>query len=275
MLRVPLRWAVSQMPRLSGSNLLRLGVLLCCFLCSSGVQGRNSYNPVPEQLTYEVVYHWGVIWKKAAEATLSLDISQVGDTAVYKGQLVARTLAFADKIFRVRDTLNVVMKGPDMRPYYYAKIADEDNTYRKDEVYYHYSDEGIQGITKLYRPKRNAIESYVLKAEKDAFDMMSVFYYIRTLDFENAQMYQRFPVKIFSGKKVENLSIEYLGRTIFNSPSKRVFNAFKIKLRFSIDNGASETENITAWISDDGRKIPLQVEGRLPLGALKALYTGE
>ena len=91
-------------------------LLLSCWLSSFGVEGRNLYNPVPEKLTYEVVYHWGLIWKKAAEATLSLDISQVGDTAVYKGRLVARTLAFADKIFRVRDTLNVVMKGPDMRP---------------------------------------------------------------------------------------------------------------------------------------------------------------
>lgn len=271
MFRLP---EISRMLRLSGVKCVRLA-LLVWILGVFSVQGQNLYVPVPEKLTYEVVYHWGMIWKKAAEATLSLEISQSGDTAVYNGQLIARTLTFADKIFRVRDTLNVVMKGDDMRPYYYAKIADEDNTYRKDEVYYHYAEDGIKGFTTLYRPKRNSIESYVLEAEKDAFDMMSVFYYMRTLDLDNAQMYQRFPVKIFSGRKVENLSIEFLGRTIFNAPTKRVFNAFKVKLRFSINNGEKETENITAWISDDGRKIPLQVEGRLSLGALKAFYTGE
>lgn len=271
MLRLP---EVSRILHLLGVKYVRLVLFGSCFF-SLTAQGQEIYQPVPERLTYEVVYHWGMIWKKAAEATLSLDISQSGDTAVYNGRLIARTLAFADKIFRVRDTLNVVMKGESMRPYYYAKIADEDNTYRKDEVYYHYTDEGIKGFTTLYRPKRNAVESYVLEAERDAFDMMSVFYYMRTLDFENAQMHQRFPVKIFSGKKVENLSIEFLGRTIFNAPTKRVFGAFKVKLRFSINNGEKETENITAWISDDSRKIPLQVEGRLSFGALKAFYTGE
>ncbi len=216
-----------------------------------------------------------MIWKKAAEATLSLDIVQEGDTTIYKGQMIARTLTFADRIFRVRDTLNVVMKGVEMRPHFYEKISDEDNTYRRDEVYYHYSDNGIKGLTKLYRPKRNAVESYTLEAEENAYDMMSVFYYMRTLDFEKAKMKQRFPVKIFSGKKVENLSIEYMGRTIFNAPTGRVFNAFKVRLRFSMGNGEKESENITAWISDDGRKIPLQVEGRLTLGALKAFYTGD
>lgn len=81
-------------------------------------------------------------------------------------------------------------------------------------------------------------------------------------------------VDIFTGNHVEHLSVEYLGRTAINL-RKTPFGAYKIKLHFSDNKGEKESDNITAWISDDNRRIPLQVEGKLAIGSLKAIYTGK
>ena len=54
-----------------------------------------------EDLNYEIVYHWGLIWKHAASATLSLR----NDGDVYRTSLTARTVSWADGVYRVRDTL--------------------------------------------------------------------------------------------------------------------------------------------------------------------------
>lgn len=228
-----------------------------------------------ESLPYDVIYQWGFIWKRAATATLRLTPVVENGVPCYRAQMDARTLAFADRLFRVRDTLVSVMQQKELRPLYYAKIADEDKTYRKDEVKYRYQPgvSGCVGDIVLYRPKRNAVEHYTVASPKETYDMLSVFYYLRTIDFLSAPMHKRFNLNIFSGSHIEYLSIEYMGRTILKLGNKE-FPSFRVKLHFSTDNGENESDNITAWISDDGRKIPLQVEGKLAIGALKAVYTG-
>ena len=229
-----------------------------------------------ESLPYDVIYQWGFIWKRAATATLRLTPVSVKGVPCYQAQMDARTLPFADRLFRVRDTLVSVMQREDLRPLYYAKIADEDKTYRKDEVNYKYQPgvAGCVGDITLYRPKRNAVESYTVASSKMTYDMLSVFYYLRTIDFLSTPMHKRFNLNIFSGRHIEYLSIEYMGRTILKLGCKE-FPAFRIKLHFSTDAGEKESDNITAWISDDSRRIPLQVEGKLAIGSLKAVYTGD
>ena len=64
-----------------------------------------------ESLNYEIVYHWGMIWKHAGDATLSLQKSGSG----YKAQLTGKTRSWADKVYPVRDTLKCTM-DKQMRP---------------------------------------------------------------------------------------------------------------------------------------------------------------
>ena len=50
-----------------------------------------------ETLNYEIVYHWGVIWKHAADATLSLRKTSDG----YNAMLTGKTRSWADKVYPV------------------------------------------------------------------------------------------------------------------------------------------------------------------------------
>ena len=84
-------------------------------------------------------------------------------TEYYKSLLTARTLAFADRIFKVRDTLVSIMYKDGLIPHYYAKISDEDRTYRKDVTRYSYSNGICTGNITLYRPKRNRRLSHYIK----------------------------------------------------------------------------------------------------------------
>ena len=61
----------------------------------------NALSLSNETLHYEIVYQWGVIWKHAGDATLS--VSKDGD--VYNASLTGMTRSWADKIYPVRDTL--------------------------------------------------------------------------------------------------------------------------------------------------------------------------
>lgn len=235
------------------------------------VQAPNLPGVQPELLSYDIIYQLGFLWKRAATATLQLAVRPDS----YHSVLTARTLPFADNIFRVRDTLVADMRyNRNLLPVYYAKLADEGGTYRKDEVNYTFTDSTTTGKIRLYRPKRNAIEDYVLTEPGIVYDMLSIFYVIRSFDFRAMNMNQLYKTKIFSGKNLEYLHIEYLGQEILKQ-NKNEYSTFKVRLRFYDTSGKMTSDKISAWISTDSLRIPLKVEGKLAIGSMKAVYTGD
>ena len=236
-----------------------------------GISAQNLPGVQPELLSYDIIYQLGFLWKRAATATLQLSVHPHRYSAILK----AKTLPFADNIFRVRDTLvSTMQRNKELLPIYYAKLADEDNTYRKDEVNYTYDGSATTGKIRLYRPKRNIIEDYTLTEPGIVYDMLSIFYVIRSFDFQSMTMNQLYKTKIFSGKSLEYLNIEYLGQEILKQ-NKQEYSTFKVRFRFYDTHGKKTSDNISAWISTDSRRIPLKVEGKLALGSMKAVYTGE
>ena len=111
-----------------------------------------------------------------------------------------------------------------------------------------------------------------LEAEGMTVDMLSSFFYLRTLDFENMKNGQNTTVNIFSGSKKERLTITYLGKqkVKLNGTSLQTYH---INFTFT-RRGKQSSDPIDGWITADSRRIPVKVEGQLPVGKVRALYTG-
>ena len=86
-----------------------------------------------ERLDYEIVYHWGMIWKHAGDATLSIHKTNSG----YFSQLVGKTRSWADKVYPVRDTLKCTMNSK-LQPLKYEKLTHEKSYYAHDIVSFSY-----------------------------------------------------------------------------------------------------------------------------------------
>ena len=122
----------------------------------------------------------------------------------------------------------------------------------KTDVYYTYDGNSTTGNIRLYRPKRNAIEDYTLTEPGIVYDMLSIFYVIRTFDFRAMEMYQIYNTKIFSGKNLEYLEIEYLGQEILKQ-NKKEYSTYKLRFRFYDRTGKKTSDKISAWISTDNK----------------------
>ena len=53
----------------------------------------------------------------------------------------------------------------------------------------------------------------------------------------------------------------------------RQWDAYYLTFSFT-HKGKPTGETMYTWISTDAQRIPLKVEGKLPLGKVQALYTG-
>lgn len=226
---------------------------------------------VDEQLHYVVTYKWGFINKDAANATLSLR----NDGEYYRATLAASTLPWADKILTVRDTLISTMERPSCFPIEYQKITHEGSRYGNDVVRFSRQGNEVTGYASRERSKNGGpltTSETTLHATGPTLDMLSVFYYIRTLDFPAMKPGDKVTVNVFSGKNSEQLIIAYLGNeTItYNGrtwPTSHLSFSFNIKGQVSSD--AMET-----WISTDDMRIPVKLQGALPIGKVHAYYTG-
>ena len=218
-----------------------------------------------ETLNYEIVYHWGVIWKHAGDATLSLRKTSNG----YNAQLTGKTRSWADKVYPVRDTLKCTM-DKDLRPLRYEKLTHEKDYYARDVVKFSYNYSHTSAHCTRYRKSGNT--TIDLSAKTQAYDMLSVFYMLRNLDYDELSRNKNYTTVIFSGKEKEYLTINYkgVGTIKMRDGSKR--KAHRITFKFTQKGGKKSSDDLSAWMSTDADRIPLLLVGKLPVGEVKCYY---
>lgn len=225
-----------------------------------------------ETLTYDVMYKWGLINKVAGYATMSLR----SDGDIYNASVTAENAPWANSIYMLRDTLYSSMTKVGLFPIKYVYIAHEAGKYKKDVVTFQHSGNTFTAEAVRYkRAEPGALlttSTIDLEAQGMTVDMLSAFFYLRTLDFEGMKKGQSVTVNIFSGSKKELLTITYMGNQKVALNGEKI-PAYYINFNFT-RHGKMSSAPIEGWISADNRRIPLKVEGQLPVGKVRALYTG-
>ena len=245
-------------------KLLAIMVLAVAMLMPQQAMARDFSN---ETLNYEVVYHWGMIWKHAADATLSLRTTKDG----YKAQLTGKTRSWADKVYPVRDTLKCTMNN-ELKPLQYEKLTHEKDYYARDVVKFSYNYSHTKAHCTRYR--KSGTTTIDLSAKSQAYDMLSVFYMLRNLDYDELSVNKNYTTVIFSGKEKEYLTINYKGVETIKMRDGTKRKAHRITFRFTQKGGKQSSDDLTAWMSTDDSRIPLLLVGKLPVGEVKCYYKG-
>lgn len=225
-----------------------------------------------ETLHYVISYKWGMIHKDAGDATLSL----TNKGGLYDIRLTAKTKPWADKIFTVRDTLTAKVAAAGLKPKSYEKISHEGGKYGKDVITYSYSGNNVTGQCTRYRDKKGKVSTSrkTLTGSGDVFDMLSVFYYLRSLDYARLPQGKSVKATIFSGSKTETITIRNLGIETIELRNKKKASAYHIKFNFTTDGKKKSSDDMDTWISTSSAHIPLLLIGKLPVGQVKCYYTG-
>lgn len=245
----------------------RLYLLLVVFLLVATANAAGLKN---ESLHYVISYKWGLIHKDAGDATLSLR----NDGSNYSVMLAARTKPWADKFYQVRDTLSGLIRIKDIKPLKYTKISHEKGKYGKDVITYSYKGNSVTGKCTRFREKDGKISESekTLKANGPVFDMLSIFYYLRLIDYSALSRGEVIKATVFSGSKSETITIRSLGKETIKLRDKSSHEAYHIKFNFTTGGNKKSSDDIDTWISADSRHIPLYLVGKLPVGQVRAYF---
>ncbi len=244
-------------------------LLLCIIICI--LSASLSEAASSETLHYKVVYKWGLIQKQAGRATFTLNTNGNQCHAV----MTARTESWADHIYSVRDTLTSVFNATTRLPSIYNRIAHEDGKFAHDIVTF--TANGLSSAAdciRIRKRKKNEPQTrneVSLEAQGAGVDLLSSFYYLRNLDFDSMTPGHSIAINIFSGKRVELLTITYYGLEKIKI-GKTSHQVHKVTFRFTSKGKKKTSEPIDAWISTDKAKIPLKLVGELPIGKIQCIY---
>lgn len=226
-----------------------------------------------ESLNYRVMYKWGLVNKQAGR--VNIRTIDKGDT--FNSVLTARTEKWADKFYEVRDTLLGTLNALTLEPSCYDKITHEGGKYKRDQITYQRSGNSVSGHCVRTRQKKS--DSPLTKTEITltstglTLDMLSAFYYMRSINYPSMTSGQKKTLTVFSGKRKETLTITYLGKTTIEIDDQQR-PCYHITFRFTGEGGKKTSDDMDAWISTDASHIPLKLEGKLPVGKVQCFYTG-
>ncbi len=249
------------------------GALGAAGLLASALPSMGASSFGNETLHYVITYKWGLITKDSGEATLSLK----NQGSKYYIQLTGKTKPWADGLFQVRDTLVSVMDKGKFRPLSYTKVAHEGGKYAKDVIEYSYSGSQVSGKAIKHREKKGktTTENLDLAASGDTFDMLSVFYWIRSIDPATMTNGKKVTATLFSGSHEETVKIWKAGEETIKLRNGEKRDAWHMKFTFTSKGGKKTSDDLDAWLSKDSKRIPLIIKGSLPIGHASAYLVSE
>ncbi len=225
-----------------------------------------------ETLTYKVIYKWGLVNKLAG--TVEINLRSEGDK--YFSTLTAKSAPWADRLYKVRDTLLSTMERPSLAPVIYHKKSHEGSEDKLDVVQFSKQGATTKGYCTRKVVKKGKLfrdEKLELSAIGTTVDMLSSFYYMRTLNFASMKPGAVITINIFSGKRQELLTIKYQGKEKVTYDGN-TYNCNKVSFIFTSDGKTRTSDDMFAWLTDDERQIPVLLEGKLAVGSVKCYYTG-
>ena len=226
-----------------------------------------------ERITYRVMYKWGLINKQAGTVTIDTKLSD--DESYFNALLVGHSASWADKFYCVRDTLKGHIITNTITPTVYEKISHEGGEYKRDLITY--TREGDSVTAHCERWKQEDEDEPIVHTTKTlsatgyTVDMISSFYYMRFMDFRSMKTGESKSMNIFSGKRKEILKITFKGYSTVQIDEKYC-QCYHITFSFTADGKKKTSDDLHAWISNDSRRIPVKLEGKLPVGSVKCFY---
>lgn len=213
-----------------------------------------------EKLRYRL--HYGVI--DAGEATL--EVNKTNKTVQGRPLLhmvgKGRTLGSFNWFFKVRDRYETYMDAQGVFPWMFIRRVDEGGfTINQDYTF------------KQAEEKVSTNEGKTFDVPFGIHDMLSSFYYARTLNLDGAKIGQEFKMQMFIDNEIYPFKIKYLGDETIKT-RKGKFKCHKIRPIVMEGRIWKQEEDLTVWVTADKNKIPVEIKTKIAVGSIKATLVG-
>jgi Protein of unknown function (DUF3108) len=234
---------------LTPARLVRVALLALSFSSAASAQPKLEGRPpfVGETLRFAM----SVLGASGGELTLSAKETQLDGRPAWKFEMSAISGEFLSKIFLVRDYLASWVDPKTFRSLRFEKHTVEGKRVRDDLIEFDY----VKKIATL--------DGKPIPIEESTLDSLSSVYYIRLLDLSKSEP---IPLTVVS-KHLFPLSVIVQGRETITTPAG-TFKTIRVEPKSESGGLIGKGRNLLLWLTDDERKMPVQLKSKLKVGTL-------
>ena len=223
----------------------------------------DNINP-GENLFYRI--HYGFL--TAGNATLSTTkTTYKGQPAFYiKG--VGKTSGATKAFFKVEDVYESYVND-NKEPMFYVRNVSEGSYRQHLQSTFNQENNTLTLVDK----KTTANPPKVVRVPNDVQDMLSVFYYLRSLPEANIKVGSIFKMNVWIDDELFPFQIRIAGTDNIDTKFGKI-NCLRIIPSMMSGRVFKEKEGVTLWVSNDQNKVPILIKAELKVGSLKASIDG-
>ncbi len=212
-----------------------------------------------EVLSYRI--HYGFL--NAGSATLTtLKTTYQGQPHFYvKGY--GKTTGAVRAFFKVEDHYQSFINYNTGLPSFYVRNVQEGGYTQHFETVFN------QNNQTLILTDKEKNTSKVVKTVKDVQDMLSAFYYLRSLDSSDLRVGSVKKLNVWIDDELFPFQIKVTGTEKINTKFGSI-NCLKIVPQVMSGRVFKDKEGVTLWVSNDKNLVPVAIKAELAVGSLKA-----
>jgi hypothetical protein len=217
----------------------------------------NNAFTVGEKLTFDIKYGFVT----AGVAVMEIPkIKKIAGREVYHITFKVNSIPSFDSFYKVRDRYETYLDVKSIFPWRFEQHVREGGFSMDFAAFFDHR----RGVAKTSKG------SYEIP--ENINDIISAFYYARTLDYSKLNVGDKFELHNFYKEKVYPLAIVYKGKETIEVGAG-TFDCIMVE-PIIVEGGLFKTEGkIIIWLTDDELKIPVKVKTKILIGSIDAELT--
>lgn len=222
-----------------------------------------------ENLNYNLYVAAGFVSVRVGESSLSETPSVYSGTECVRTEMTLSTGRYADKLFSLRDTM-VSYNTIDGKSLYYRKATNENS--RHDIETAHFSEDLNSYSVYLQASSYDGklLGSATETRDERIYDMLSMLKYARGLNSQSIEPGYTVTLPMVNGTMVVKQYIVYEGRKRVKADNGKSYDCLVLSIRDR--KYGEERETLKAYVTADRVHLPIQLNIKLGVGYIKALY---
>ena len=232
---------------------------LLVLFCVSGAFAQTLENrkepvfQIGETLKYRLRY--GFITAAEASITVEGSDAKFENKPIYHLIAQGKTSGSFDVFYKVRNRYDSYIDRVDLTPFLYTESIREANYRRNDKA-------------RFYQDQRKVVSNKgTFKGAAQTFDLVSAYYFARSLDLSTIKQGDRFTMSYFLDDGVTDLKIQYVGKEKVKT-SLGTFNCLKFSPSIQPGRIFRKDSKLYLWITDDGNRIPVKAQVEILVGSV-------
>lgn len=243
-------------------------IFCCSFISGDGPKYRTIKNTSfiqGEIIEYKA--HYGFVNAAEGRMVISDELYTINGRPCYKIDVFGRSVGMFDLFLRIRDNWGTYLDTASIITHKFYRVIEE-GKYRKNEVVEFDPLNNVAKVRSFDNKKKQWRAPESFQVPDNVQDLVSGYYYIRTIDFDSLNNGDIIKIDAFFDKELYNFKVRFVGREELKTKLGTIRSV--VLSPIMPENSLFDGENaIKVWISDDSNKVPLKIQAEMFVGAVE------